>query len=97
MSQGEQQRIAIIRALCKYPEFLLMDEPTSSVDPLIKAKIKNILLLRSKEKKMSFLIATHDWEFVNELADKFIIIKNHQLKLFENIEDAIKELSGLQK
>jgi putative ABC transport system ATP-binding protein len=62
MSGGEQQRIAIARALANNPEIILADELTGNLDTKTKAEIMNFLLQLQKEKKMTVTVITHEPE-----------------------------------
>lgn len=95
MSQGEQQRVAIIRALAKHPEFLLMDEPTSAIDPIVKNQLVDLLVKRSDINNMGLLVATHDWEFANRFATRFIVVRNGSLSAFSTITEATNIMSGI--
>jgi putative ABC transport system ATP-binding protein len=65
MSGGEQQRIAIARALANDPEIILADELTGNLDTKTKAEIMNFLLKLQKEKKMTVTVITHEPEIAN--------------------------------
>lgn len=72
-SKGMLQRIGIAQALIAEPEFLILDEPMSGLDPDGRILIKQIL--RSlKEKKMTILMSSHLLEDVEELCDQLIIV-----------------------
>lgn len=62
MSGGEQQRIAIARALANDPEIILADELTGNLDTKTKADIMNFLLKVQKENKMTVTVITHEQE-----------------------------------
>jgi putative ABC transport system ATP-binding protein len=62
MSGGEQQRIAIARALANDPDIILADELTGNLDTKTKAEIMNFLLALQKEKKMTVTVITHEPE-----------------------------------
>jgi putative ABC transport system ATP-binding protein len=62
LSGGEQQRIAIARALANDPEIILADELTGNLDSKTKAEIMNFLLNLQKERKMTITIITHEPE-----------------------------------
>jgi putative ABC transport system ATP-binding protein len=64
LSQGEQQRVAICRALLLEPPLLLADEPTGNLDMKNKAKVLDILLEQSKALKAGLIMVTHDLEQV---------------------------------
>jgi len=60
MSVGEQQRVAVARALANRPKLLLADEPTANVDPANKKSIVDLLIETCREEEITLLIVTHD-------------------------------------
>jgi polar amino acid transport system ATP-binding protein len=69
LSGGEQQRVAIIRALAMQPEVLLLDEVTSALDPVLVGEVLS-LLRDLKAQGMTMVIATHEMGFAKETADR---------------------------
>ncbi|TFF97417.1 MAG: phosphate ABC transporter ATP-binding protein [Promethearchaeota archaeon] len=67
LSGGQQQRLCIARALSIEPEVLLMDEPTSSLDPIATAKIEE--LCRDLKKKYTVIIVTHNMQQAARISD----------------------------
>lgn len=65
MSGGEQQRIAIARALANDPEIILADELTGNLDTKTKAEIMNFLLKLQRERKMTVTVITHEQEIAD--------------------------------
>jgi len=74
ISGGEKQLVSIARALCCDPKFIILDEPTSSLDVSIQAKIINMLLKIHKEKKLTYLFITHDLSLIRNISTKVIIM-----------------------
>jgi len=74
LSGGEQQRVALARALVLDPEVLLLDEPTSNLDPGNASIINDIL--REQSENRVIVIATHDLPQVIRLADRVLFLKN---------------------
>lgn len=70
LSQGEQQRISIARALMNNPSVLLADEPTSSLDDLNCSKVIELLKKQSSEIGASLLVVTHDQRLKDEFGNR---------------------------
>ena len=83
LSGGEQQRVAIIRALANNPKVLLADEPTGNLDPNTAEVVFNELLYFSRENNLAGLVATHNIELAQRM-DRMFILKDG--RLFENHE-----------
>ena len=75
MSGGEQQRVAVARALANNPDILLADEPTGSLDPQHAMVVFDLVLDLVRKNKMAMLFVTHDMALA-ERADRKITIDN---------------------
>ena len=75
MSGGEQQRVAVARALANNPEIILADEPTGSLDPAHASAVFDLLLEIVRKNKMAMLFVTHDMNLAAR-ADRKITIEN---------------------
>jgi len=68
LSGGQQQRLCIARAVSLEPEVILMDEPTSSLDPISGQKVED--LLKQLKEKFTIVIVTHSMQQAQRLADR---------------------------
>ncbi|MFT5832863.1 MAG: cell division transport system ATP-binding protein [Cognaticolwellia sp.] len=66
LSGGEQQRIAVARALLNEPELILADEPTGNLDPETSENIINLLKELSDNQNITVIIATHDYQMLEK-------------------------------
>ena len=65
LSQGEQQRVAICRALVTNPQLVLADEPTGNLDPKNKQVVIDLLLQQSAQRNQTLIVVTHDRGILN--------------------------------
>lgn len=72
LSGGEQQRIAIARALLNKPEIILADEPTGNLDPTTSDDILNLLHWISETEGTAVLMATHDYRIIEKFPGKIM-------------------------
>ncbi|MGK7294658.1 MAG: ATP-binding cassette domain-containing protein [Candidatus Wenzhouxiangella sp. M2_3B_020] len=78
LSGGEQQRLALARALALKPEVLFMDEPTASLDPAATASIESIVN-RAHERGVKVIFVTHDLGQARRLADDIVFLDRGRL------------------
>lgn len=74
LSGGEQQRVALARALAAEPRLLLLDEPTSSVDPPRRAELRRLLRSVQRRHALTTIAVTHDQAEAAELADQLVVL-----------------------
>ncbi|WP_104696772.1 MULTISPECIES: ATP-binding cassette domain-containing protein [unclassified Helicobacter] len=83
LSGGQNQRIAIARALLVKPKILILDEPTSALDKKNQKNILNLLLSLQARYQMSYIFVTHDLDIVEAICDRVLFI--HQGKLLKTL------------
>ena len=83
LSGGEQQRIAIARAIANYPEIIIADEPTGNLDKINSDKVINELLNISNINKTSLLIATHDLSVAKKMDKVYNLINGNLIEYKE--------------
>ena len=86
LSGGEQQRIAIARALLNHPELILADEPTGNLDPETSNDIMNLLKKVSVERNCAVLMATHDYHMIQNFPGEAIKCEDGGVKVMNTVE-----------
>jgi ABC-type oligopeptide transport system ATPase subunit len=76
LTDGQCQRVAIAQALAVEPVILILDEPTSSMDVPIQARILNLLLNLQDRRGLSYLFITHDLAVAQHMADEVLVMQN---------------------
>ncbi len=72
LSSGQRQRILISRALASDPELLMLDEPTSNLDPSVQDDIQD--LLHTLNERMTIIVVSHDVAFVSKYVEKVVCV-----------------------
>lgn len=92
-SKGMRQKLALIRSLINNPPVLLLDEPTSAMDPESARMVRNAILgLKSDDR--TILLCTHNLSEAEELADQIAIIRQGKIILNDYIQKVKKSLLG---
>ena len=73
LSGGQQQRVAIARALCMNPGIMLLDEPTSSLDPEMVREVLDTMVALA-EQRITMLCVTHEMGFARQVADRIVFM-----------------------
>ena len=74
LSGGQQQRVGIARAMAVNPKVILLDEPTSSLDPELVTGILDIIKKLARKHERTMLIVTHEMRFAREVADRILFM-----------------------
>jgi ABC-2 type transport system ATP-binding protein len=74
LSRGQQQKVAIARSFLTAPSLLLMDEPTTGLDPRSKKEVQSLLQMLRGEREVTVLLCTHDMDEAAELCDRVLMM-----------------------
>lgn len=86
LSGGEQQRIAIARALLNHPQLILADEPTGNLDPETSNEIMGLLKRVALENNAAVVMATHDYHMIQNFPGEAIRCEDGKVSVLETTE-----------
>ncbi len=89
LSGGMQQRVGMARALARDPEILLLDEPFSGLDPLIRREMQDELLELQERVRKTMIFVTHDLQEALKVADRIAIMRDGEIIQIGSPEDII--------
>lgn len=90
LSGGQKQRVALARTMVMKPKILLLDEPLSALDGVIKESIKEKIKTIAKEFHLTTIIVTHDPEEALTLSDRVLIMKDGDISQYAKPKDIIE-------
>ncbi|MDD4749038.1 MAG: methyl coenzyme M reductase system, component A2, partial [Methanosarcinaceae archaeon] len=93
MSEGERHRIALAQVLIKEPRIVIMDEPTGTMDPITKVSVTNSILRAREDTGETFVIVSHDMDFVNEICDRVALMRNGKIVALGKPEEVLSQLT----
>ncbi|PVX24436.1 MAG: energy-coupling factor ABC transporter ATP-binding protein [Candidatus Bathyarchaeum sp.] len=79
LSLGQKKRVALAGVLAMHPEVIVMDEPTSNLDPIASSELLHLLLKLNKESGITLIMATHDVDMVPLYANKLCILSESKI------------------
>ena len=89
LSGGMQQRVGLARALAANPDVLLMDEPFSALDPLIRRQLQDEFIRLSKILKKTTIFITHDLDEAVRIGDRIAIMRDGRMVQIGTAEDIV--------
>lgn len=95
MSRGMQQKVAIARAFLTAPIVLLLDEPTTGLDPRSKLDVQNFIKELREDHDATILITTHDMEEAEALCDRVAIIDQGRIVVLGKTEELKRQVTEL--
>jgi len=97
LSGGQKQRVSICRALMKRPKILLLDEPLSALDTLMRTKLQNEIMMLHKEFKTTTIMVSHDPSEIYKMASRVIILEDAKIVNDGLAKDVLLKTEGSQK
>ncbi len=91
LSGGMQQRVGLARALAANPDVLLMDEPFSALDPLIRRQLQDEFIRLSKILKKTTIFITHDLDEAVRIGDRIAIMRDGKMVQMGTAEEIVME------
>lgn len=91
MSGGMKQRVGLARALATNPDILLMDEPFSALDPLIRTEVQDELLAMEEKLQKTIIFITHDLDEALKMGDRIVLMKDGRVVQIGNSEEILTE------
>lgn len=100
LSGGEAQKVMMARALAQKPKLLLLDEPTSNLDPYNQHEMLHVIRDIAREQNIAVIIIIHDLNLAMRHCDKFLFLKNAGVYSFGGVEtvnpETIESVYGLK-
>ncbi|MDA8896674.1 energy-coupling factor ABC transporter ATP-binding protein [Acidimicrobiia bacterium] len=96
ISGGQQQRLAMASALSMKPQILVLDEPTSNLDPIGKEEVFTVTRRINQEEGLTVIIAEHEVEVIAEYADKVILLEEGKITQVGSPEEIFPNIVNTQ-
>ena len=97
LSEGEKHRLALARALMTEPELLILDEPTGTIDPITTQDLIDSILLARKELGQTFIIISHDPDFVERTCDRVVLMRTGKIVCEGTPTEVVQTFSEMEK
>ena len=96
LSGGQKQRVAIASALVMLPRILVLDEPTSELDPIGKAEVFSVVSELARDRNMTIIMVEHDTEEVAKYADRVILLEHGRITAGGKTEEFLGDVDRFE-
>lgn len=93
LSEGERHRVALAQVLIREPRLIILDEPTGTMDPLTKIDVKHSILHARDEMDETFIVVSHDMEFVREICDRLALMRGGKIIQIGKTDEVLASLT----
>ena len=93
LSDGERHRVALAQVLIREPRLVILDEPTGTMDPITKKDVKHSILHAREETDETFVIVSHDMDFVGEICDRVALMRGGKIVSVGPAKAILKEVT----
>ncbi|VVB90143.1 Trehalose/maltose import ATP-binding protein MalK [uncultured archaeon] len=97
LSVGERQRVTMAQVLIKEPRIIIFDEPTGTMDLITKNEVANSILTARKETGTTFVIVSHDMDFVSKVSDRAMHMKLGKITAMGDAGSVLEEIKNEEK
>lgn len=97
LSGGQQQRVAIACVLAMQPDVLILDEPTSELDPLGSEQVFEVIYRLNRELGKTVLLVSHETEYIARYSDRVIVLNEGQIVIESTAQDVFSNEEFLRK
>ncbi|MGM7701785.1 ABC transporter ATP-binding protein [Pseudalkalibacillus sp. Hm43] len=95
-SKGMQRQVAFWISLSAMPDILILDEPIDGLDPVMRKKVKNLILQDVAEREMTVLISSHNLREIEDICDHIGILHKGELLLEKELDDLKSDVHKVQ-
>ncbi|MFD1737700.1 ABC transporter ATP-binding protein [Bacillus salitolerans] len=96
LSKGMQRQVIFWIALSSMPEILILDEPFDGLDPVMRKKIRNLLIQDVADRKMTIIVSSHNLREVEDICDSVGILHKGQVLLEKDLDDLKSDIHKIQ-
>lgn len=96
LSKGQAAKLSLLLALCHEPEVLILDEPTSGFDPLVREEFLEGVLAATTEREQTVLFSSHTLSDVERLADSVAILHEGKLVLHSSVNELLEKTKRIR-
>ncbi|HIH72703.1 MAG TPA: ATP-binding cassette domain-containing protein, partial [Thermococcaceae archaeon] len=97
LSGGQKQRLVIASVLAVKPEVLVLDEPTSQLDPIGREQVLSLITLLNKEQGITIVLVEHNTEYLFDFADRIIVLDRGEVVMEGKPREVFEEADYLRE